>query len=232
MSTNTKHLHIISRSEEPFGDRIQTGELLAHELRELGVNDDVVVLGIPRGGILVAREIAHALDAEMDIVLSRKLGAPGNPELAIGAIGEDGSFSINKSLSMQVGADDEYIEQEKNVQLTEIARRTALFRKIYPKIHLEDRIVVITDDGVATGATMQAALWTAHQEKPKRLIAAIPVGPEDTLKRLADDADEVVCLRVPVFFGALSQFYSRFEQIQDEEVLNILKEEARRMGEK
>jgi len=224
-------VRIVSHNSVPFRDRIEAGELLGRELQKFR-DRRAVVLGIPRGGVVVAREVARALQAELDIVLSRKLSAPWNPELAIGAISEDGKLFLNKMLLSRVGAESMYIQQEKARQLAEIEHRTALYRGIHPKVLLEGRLVIVTDDGLATGATMQAALWTTRQEGPKKLIAALPVGPEDTVMRLAKDADEMICLRSPPLFDAIGQFYKRFDQVEDEEVIEILKEEHKMEGRK
>ncbi len=224
-----KELRILSHSDEPFSNRLEAGRLLGHELEEWH-EQRTVVLGIPRGGLIVARELARALDADLDIVLSRKLRAPGNPELAIGAIAEDGKLFLDEMLLREMSVESTYIQQEKERQLVEIAQRTELSRRILPKVPLKGRPVIVTDDGVATGATMQAALWAARQEHPSKLIAALPVGPEETVRRLAKDADEMICLRAPPFFNAVGQFYIRFEQIEDEEMLAILKEEHQRKG--
>ncbi|RZN43933.1 MAG: phosphoribosyltransferase [Methanophagales archaeon ANME-1-THS] len=224
-------VRIVSRSSAPFSDRVEAGELLGRELQKFR-GQSAVVLGIPRGGVIVAREVARALQAELDIMLSRKLGAPGNPELAIGAISEDGKLFLNTMLLSRVDAESRYIQQEKARQLAEIERRTALYRNIRPKVPLEGKLVIVTDDGVATGATMQAALWTVRQEGPKKLIAALPVGPEDTVMRLANDADELICLRSPPLFEAIGQFYKRFDQVGDEAVVEILKEEYKMEGRK
>ena len=224
-------LRILSYSDEPFTDRQEAGELLSRELVDW-CGRRVVVLGIPRGGLIVAHELARVLQADLDIALSRKLGAPGEPELAIGSVAEDGKVFLNDRLVSEIEVKNAYIQQEKERQLVEMARRTKLIRQILPKVHLKERVVIVTDDGVATGATMQAALWAARQEHPQRLIAAIPVGPEDNLRRLAEDADEMVCLRAPPFFSAVGQFYVRFNQVEDEAVLAILKEERlRKSGE-
>ena len=220
-------LHILSRSAEPFRDRIEAGQLLGHELTQYH-GQETVVLGIPRGGIVVANELARVLEGDLDIVLSRKLGAPGHSELAIGALAEDGKLFLNDSLVRELGIGSAYIQQERARQQTEILRRSELIRRVLPKVPLQGRLVIVTDDGVATGATMQAALWAVRQEHPQKLIVALPVGPEETLKRLAEDADEMVCLRAPPLFGAVGQFYVRFEQIEDEEVLRILREEQER----
>lgn len=215
---------VISYSDKPFADRVEAAKLLAKELREFR-GKNAVVLGIPRGGIVIAREIASALEARLDIVLTHKLGAPGNPELAIGAITEDGKIFLNEMLTSRMDAESVYLKQEKERQLAVIKLRVEQYRKILAKAPLKDSIVIITDDGVATGATMKAALWAARQEHPRALIAALPVGPQDTMRELARDADEVVVLRSPSFFGAIGQFYLDFSQVEDEEVLEILREE-------
>ncbi|TAN60892.1 phosphoribosyltransferase [bacterium] len=218
---------MISYSDEPFSGRVEAAKLLAGELTKFRAKN-AVVLGIPRGGVVIAKEIAFALDARLDIVLTHKLGAPGNPELAIGAITEDGKIFLNEMLAGRLDAESVYLKQEKGRQLAVIKRRVEQYRKILAKVPLKDSITIITDDGVATGATMKAALWAARREHPKMLIAALPVGPQDTVRELSQDADEVVCLRSPSFFGAIGQFYLDFSQVEDEEVLEILKKEAER----
>ncbi len=220
-------LRIISNSTEPFSGRIEAGQSLARELEELH-GQKAVVLGIPRGGVIVAQPICLALEADLDIVLSHKLGAPGNPELAIGAVCEDGKLFVDESIASGVGADDSYIEREKTRQLHQMAHRVQQYREILPKTPLAERIVIVTDDGVATGATMQAALWAVRHEKPQRLIAALPVGPEDTLTKLSEHADETICLQAPSFFSAISQFYLQFAQVEDEQLLQILEQESKR----
>ena len=186
---------------------------------------ETVILGIPRGGVVVAREVSNLLSASLDIVLSRKLGAPRNPELAIGAISENGKIFLDDSIVSYTGADKEYIDREAKDQSAEIKRRSEIFRKILPKATLKSKVVIIIDDGLATGATMQASLWAARQEKPDRLITAVPVASREAIDRIAGYCDEVICLRLPDLFGAVGQFYSRFDQTTDEEVIGILKEE-------
>ena len=222
-------LQIKSESSEPFIGRIEAGELMAVELERFR-NKKAVVLGIPRGGVIVANQIAQSLTTDFDIVLSHKLGAPANPELAIGAVCEDGTIFIDENLARYVGADDSYIEQEKNRQLREIAHKVQLYRKIIPKIGLKQRLVIVTDDGVATGATMRAALWAIRKEKPEKLVMALPVGPKDTIIQLAEVADETVCLKTPSNFGALGRFYKNFGQVEDEKIMEILKQESKRRG--
>ncbi len=217
-------IRIISQSSERFESRKAAGTLLAAELKKLK-GEAAVVLGIPRGGMIVACELALALDADLDIVLSRKLGAPHNPELAIGAVGEDGKVFLNENVVGYLSVGDDYVRVEKERQMLEIKRRIALYRKVLPKVALNERTVIVTDDGVATGATMQAALWSVRQEGPKKLIAALPVGPPETLEMLSQDADEIICLRAPEFFAAVGQFYSQFTQVEDKELLELLRKE-------
>ncbi len=220
-------LKILSNSHEPFSDRLEAARRLASELEKYR-DKNAVVLGIPRGGVVVAAEIAEALHGDLDIVLTHKLGAPMNPELAIGAVCEDGKIFINQSIASYVGARNEYIESEKNSQLKAIGRRVEQCRGVLGKIGLEDRIVIVTDDGIATGATMEAALWAVRQERPKLLIAALPVGPDDSLHAIAESADETLCLQSPPYFGALGSFYLRFDQVEDFEMMEILRHEAER----
>lgn len=216
---------IISHSDEPFRDRKEAGLLLSEALSDFA-GSGTVVLGIPRGGAVVAKELSRALEAKLDIVLSHKLGAPHNPELAIGAISESGELFLDKRIVSLTGSDETYLKAEAKRQALEIKRRAGIFRSILPKIILKNRSVIITDDGLATGATMQAALWAARQEKPKRLIAACPVASSEAAERIESYCDEVVIYRLPDFFGAVGQFYKDFGQTTDEEVMTILKEEA------
>ena len=220
-------VRIIAYNGEPFQDRIEAGRLLAKELKALK-GENTVVLGIPRGGIVIAREISLRLNCALDVVFSRKLGAPGNPELAIGAIGEEGKVCINKELVNSLGVNSAYIEHEKNTQLSLIKLRALEYRKIIPKISLKGKTAIVVDDGAATGATIESALLTMAQESPQKLIAALPVGPPETIERLSEYADEIICLRAPDFFGAISQFYNEFLQVEDVEVIKILQEEAQR----
>jgi len=222
-------LHILSYSSQPFTDRKEAGKLLADELR-MYRGQKAVVLGIPRGGIIVAHEIARELDAELDIVLAHKLRTPGHEELAMGSVTEDGKLFLNQEVVQELHIGNTYIRQEQARQLAEIKRRTEMIRQVQPKIPLKGRIVIVTDDGVATGATTQAAFWAVRVEQPEKLIAAIPVGPEHTIKRLAEDVDEMLCLRIPPLFVAVGQFYRQFNPVEDEDVLEILRKESERVG--
>jgi predicted phosphoribosyltransferase len=159
------NLRIISHSGELFKDRQEAGELLARELAEYR-SRRVVVLGIPRGGIIVARTLARPLRADLDIVLAHKLRSPGHMELAMGSVAEDGKLFLNEEVIRELDVNDAYIRQEKARQMTEIRRRTDLFRRARPKVPLTGKTVIVTDDGVATGATTQAALWAVRLENP------------------------------------------------------------------
>jgi predicted phosphoribosyltransferase len=223
-------LRIVSHSGQAFLDRREAGRLLAGELAEWR-GQQAVVLGIPRGGVIVARELARALDADLDVVLAHKLRTPGHEELAMGSVAEDGKVFLSKVLVQEMGIDSDYIQQEKKIQLAEISRRIKLIRRLRPKVPVAGRIAIVTDDGIATGATTQAALWAVRQEHPEKLIAAIPVGPPDRVRKLAEDVDEMLCLRAPPSFAAVGQFYELFEPVEDEEMLEILKEESRRLKE-
>ncbi len=222
-------LRILSHSSELFRDRQEAGELLARELAEYH-GQRAVVLGIPRGGIIVARELARRLQADLDIVLAHKLRTPGQAELAMGSVTESGRLFLNEEVVRELGVGEAYIQQEKARQLDEIRRRTELFRRVRPKVPITGRTVIVTDDGVATGATTQAALRAVRLENPEKLIAALPVGPEDKISRLAEDVDEMICLRTPLLFAAVGQFYVRFDPVEEEEVLEILEEEQQRGG--
>ncbi len=222
---------IVSYSDQAFQNREQAGKLLAQELTNFQ-DKKAVVLGIPRGGIVVAKSLAQELRADLDIIISRKLGAPGQVELAIGALAENGEIFINQSVVSELSVSDSYIEQEKERQQEEIRRRSQLIRGVLPRVPLAERLVLITDDGVATGATMQAAVWAVRREKPGKLVVAVPVASEEAVTSLAGDVDELLCLRMPANFFAVGQFYREFYQVTDEEVLEILKIEQIRRTQK
>ena len=178
------------------------------------------MLGIPRGGVVLAARIAEALAGEVDVVLTHKLGAPGNPELAIGAIDESGQIHLNDPRSRHTLAD--YLNHEAAEQLRELRRRRRLFSAGRAPSDPAGRIVIVVDDGLATGATMLAALQTLRLRQPARLVAAVPVAPPDTLARVTALADETVCLYAPEWFMAVGQFYADFGQVEDDEVVQLL----------
>jgi len=217
-------VNIISRRSQVFENRAEAAELLADQLGHLK-SEHPIILGIPRGGVVIAERIAQALDAELDVVLAHKLEAPANQELAIGAVCEDGTAFIDESIASAVEANEEYVEREKHQQILIMQHRVARIREVLPKTDLADRLVIITDDGVATGATMKAAIWAVKKESPGRVIAALPLGPSDTIVELAEAADDLVCLETPPYFAAIGQFYRRFEQVDDSQMLTILQHE-------
>jgi predicted phosphoribosyltransferase len=216
-------VNIVSTESRAFADRKEAGEALAEELSDLK-GQNPVILGVPRGAVPMAAIIADELDGELDVVIVRKLGAPGNPELAIGSVTEEGEAIVNESFASRTGASEKYIEQETQRQMERIEERKRVYREVRPKVSLEGRVVVIVDDGFATGATMKAALESAQSENPERLIAAAPVGAQDSCREMGEYADEVICLRAPSFFGAVGAFYRDFGQVTDDEVLDVLRE--------
>lgn len=187
------------------------------------VGKDAIVLAIPRGGVVVGAIVARALGVPLDIIIPRKIGAPGNPELAIGAMTEDGTTILDERLVQQLQVSKHYINEESKKQQLEITRRLKLYRGDAPYPDLKNREVIIVDDGIATGSTMKAALSSLRRRGAKKIIIAVPVGPESTIKELKDEADNVVCLFTPEPFYAIGQFYTKFDQTSDEEVKRLLK---------
>jgi len=205
-----------------FRDRREAGQLLAEKLDFLKGKKDVIVLGIPRGGVVVAYEVAQALGVPLDVYITRKIGAPHNPELAIGAVASDGGIVLDHDLIRQLGVPENYVEKETERQRQEIERRAREYRGDRPPLELAGKTVIVIDDGVATGATTMATLRALKKQKPQELILAIPVGPPETVKELSKEADQVVCLSTPRLFWAVGAFYTVFDQTPDEEVKRLL----------
>jgi len=205
-----------------FVDRVDAGRRLASALKGLA-DKDAIVLAIPRGGVVVGYEVAKALDLPLDVIIPRKIGAPGNPELAIGAMTEDGTVLLDNRLVEQLRVSEMYIRQESKAQKQEIKRRLKQYRGDVPYPSLENRKVILVDDGIATGSTMRAALASVRNRRAKTVVVAIPVGPPSTIRELEEAADRVVCLYTPEAFYAIGQFYEDFAQTQDEEVTRLLK---------
>lgn len=205
-----------------FRDRVDAGRKLARELETRYKGTDAVVLAIPRGGVVIGHEIAHALGLELDVIIPRKIGAPGNPELAIGAIAQD-QVMINEMIVRELGIPKSYIEEESQRQLVEIERRRRLYLGDRDPVPLNGRVAIIVDDGLATGYTALAAVKAIKAEKPRKVVLAVPVAPVDSYERLKREVDEMVCLEVHELFYAVGQFYEVFDQVEDDEVVNILK---------
>lgn len=215
----------MNTTSRPYKDRKEAGKALAGELAGYAGKRPVVV-GLPRGGVAIAAEIARALECDLDIIIAGKLRAPENPELAIGAVNEDGLVYLNETAIRGMHIDPDYVEKEKKERLNAIQERLALYREVKEKVPLRGRTVIIADDGLATGATMISAIQAARAEGARVIIAAVPGGPQDTIDRLKrmEEVDTVVCPIIPPLFFAVSQLYVYFNQVEDEEVLALLKE--------
>lgn len=203
-----------------FKNRIDAADQLAAKLSPYR-GQHPLVLAIPRGAVPMAKRIAEALQGDLDVVLVRKLGAPYNAEFAVGSVDESGWTYVSDYAS-SAGATPAYIEQEKSRQMETMRKRRAQYTPIRAPIDPAGRIVIVVDDGLATGATMISALHGLRNRNPARLICAVPVAPPDTLDKIAVLADEVVCLLTPADFRAVGQFYAEFPQVEDEEVMRIL----------
>jgi putative phosphoribosyl transferase len=214
-----------------FADRAEAGRLLAERLAALGL-DHPLVLALPRGGVPVAAEIARRLEAPLDVAFVRKLGAPGQPELAIGAVadGAEPEIVLNDSLVRQLGLDQAYIDAQAARELAALERRRREYADLRPAVEPTGRAVIVVDDGVATGMTMQAALRQVRRRRPARLVAAVPVASREAVRLLAREADAVVCLSAPRAFGSVGSFYRSFVQVSDAEVAALLTAAARAPG--
>ena len=208
-----------------FEDRTAAGLGLARAL-DLYADRDVLVLGIPRGGMVVAAEAARNLNASLDILVARKIGAPGQSELAIGAVTANGGRFLNDDLIAELGVGPEYIEEQIAIEVAAAQRRERDLRGAAPPVAIEGRIVILVDDGLATGATMRAAIRAVRPQRPAKLIVAVPVGARETCDIIRDETDELLCLRMPVPFYAVGPHYERFDQVADSDVTAIL-EDAR-----
>jgi len=204
-----------------FADREQAAALLAERLAAYR-DADALVLVIPRGAAPMGRVIADALHADLDVVLVRKLGAPGNPEFAVGAVDESGTMHVADYAAI-AGADHSYLQHERARQLQRIHEQRRLYSQGRPPIDPAGRVVIVVDDGLATGETMVAALVALRRQSPAKLVCAVPVASADALARVRALADEVVCLSVPPHFGGVGAFYLRFDQVEDEEVVAALR---------
>lgn len=207
-----------------FADRHDAGQRLAAELKARRLTDPVV-LALPRGGVPVGYEVAHALDAPLDVLLVRKLGAPGYEEFGIGAVvdGSQPQIVLNSEAIEMLRVTPAYVAQERDRQLAEIERRRQLYSGTAAPVDVEGRTVILVDDGVATGGTVLVALRALRNASPARIVLAIPVAPPDTLAKLAAEANDVVCLESPSDFRAVGVHYVDFTQTDDEEVIELLR---------
>lgn len=210
--------------EGTFKDRRHAGRELALTLKEFFENDDTIVLALPRGGVPVADEVAKALHLPLDVWIVRKLGTPGHEELAMGAISVGEVCYLDTDLIRDLGITVEEIKEEKKRETMELHRRNLLYRQGRVALDVADKTIIIVDDGLATGATMHAALFSLYQAGAGEIIVAVGVGSASACKKTEAIADKVICLLVPEFFSAVGQWYSDFSQTTDEEVIEILKD--------
>ncbi len=209
-----------------FQDRPEAGRLLAQALKEYQGRPDVIVLALPRGGVPVAHEVAKALNAPLDIFLVRKLGVPGHEELAMGAIASGGARVINHDVVDQLNIPPAVIDSVARREQQELERREQLYRGGRPAPDIREKIVIVIDDGLATGSSMKVAVAALRQQQPARLVVAVPIAPPETCESLRNDADEVVCAATPEPFMAVGAWYRRFEQTTDEEVTELIQRAA------
>ena len=205
-----------------FANRTEAGRLLAEKLIKYADRDDVIVLGLPRGGVPVAYEVAKRLGAPLDVFIVRKLGVPGFEELAAGAIASGGVRVLNEDVMRTIPHADEAIEAVTARETAELERREHEYRAGRPAPELRDRVVILIDDGLATGATMRAAVKALRQSAATKIVVAVPVGPPDTCRQIEQQADETICLSTPEFFQAVGQYYEDFSQASDDDVRELL----------
>lgn len=208
--------------EKQLKDRAEAGRLLAEKLTAYANREDVIVLGLPRGGVPVAFEIAKRLNAPLDVFVVRKLGVPRQEELAMGAIATGGVRVLNDSVVKAYGISDDEIALVEAKEQKELARRELAYRGDRPPLDVHGRTVILVDNGIATGTTIRAALLALRKLQPARIVVAVAVAPESTYEKLKAEADEVVCILAPETFYAISLWYERFAQTTDEEVRDLL----------
>jgi putative phosphoribosyl transferase len=208
--------------ERTFPNRVEAGRQLAQKLEKYAGRDDVIVLGLPRGGVPVANEVAKHLGAPLDVFIVRKLGVPGFEELAAGAIASGGVRVLNEDVMRAIPHADQAIETVTARETAELQRREQIYREDRAPQELRDRIAILVDDGLATGATMRAAIKALRQRETAKIVVAVPVSPPDTCHEIEGQADETICLSTPEFFQAVGQYYDDFSQTTDEDVRELL----------
>lgn len=215
-----------------FKDRADGGKKLAQELSQYGGRSDVVVLGLPRGGVPVAYEVAKELDAPLDVFIVRKLGVPGHEELAMGAIASGGVRVLNNEVVKGVNVSEDDIDRVARKEQRELERRESTYRGERPGIALQDKTVLLVDDGLATGASMRAAVKGLREHGPGKIIVAVPTAPPETCEAFKDLAEEAICLETPTPFMGVGAWYEDFPQTKDEEVKKILEKASERLGQR
>lgn len=204
-----------------FQNRLQAGKELTVKLEKYQGVKSLLVLAIPRGGVVIGKQIATALGCPLDIIITKKIGAPGNEELAVGAIGPAGEVAWNEKLLVDLGLNKQQLEPQ--VQSSRFKVHSTSLKLRGAGFDLKNKTVILVDDGVATGATMMAAVQIVRQQSPKKLVVAVPVIAKDSLAKIQSLADEVIYLEAPDLFFSVGQFYKEFEQVSDDEVINLLK---------
>lgn len=212
-----------------FSDRIEAGRLLAKQLQDYAA-DSPLVLGLPRGGVPVAHEVASALKAELDVWIVRKIGAPWNPEVGVGAVAEGGYVYLNQEILDGIGLSGPALTAAIDEQRREVEARVVKFRGSHPPPALRDRVVIVVDDGIATGGTVRAAVRSIRAQQPKTLVLAVPVAAADLASTLTSEVDRFVCLRTPRNLYAIGLWYDDFTQVPDREVLALLQRQQRQAG--
>jgi len=216
--------------ERAFVNRTEAGRLLAEKLEKYANRTDVVVLGLPRGGVPVAYEVAKRLHVPLDVFIVRKLGVPGFEELAAGAIASGSVRVLNEDVMRAIPYADAAIEAITAKETAELQRREQIYREGRPAPELRDKIVMLVDDGLATGATMRAAVKALRQSGAAKILVAVAVSPPDTCREIAQEADETICLRTPEFFQAVGQYYEDFSQTSDDDVRKLLTRAAQEIS--
>ena len=205
-----------------FEDRSDAAQKLTLKLTEFKNNKDDIILALPRGGVILGYILAKELNLPLDLILTQKLGAPDFEELAIGAICEDKTTYLNEEIIKHLNVSNDYIEKEKNAKAKEANRRSTSYRKDREPLNLENKIAIIVDDGIATGATMKVAIKYAKNKKAKKVIVAVPVIAADSLKSFEKEVDQMIVLDASINFNAVGQFYEEFDQVTDREVINLM----------
>jgi putative phosphoribosyl transferase len=210
-----------------FKDRVDAGKRLAQALTQFK-GEDVIVLGIPRGGVVVANEVAKALGAPLDVVVTRKIEAPGEPEYALGAVTQEGEVMMDRRAAESIGASAAYLDDQIRLKREEVKERMQRFRGDVPYPQLKAKVVVIVDDGIATGSSVSAAVMSVKKREPRQVVVAVPVAPADAVQSLSENGTKVICLETPGSFLAIGEFYIDFGQVEDVEVKRVLDESTRR----